>query len=169
MTAFVFKRYTKSSCYRLQADILTDGSSQHVIYAWGQSNTFSAHMPTNRGTFLVDFSSNSSTVTATTIPSGALSIRVTMPATPVSADSTTYCYSAFTMPMDTNYQVVAFAPIVTSSLVHHIILYACSEDITSGYTGASRSQCTFRPYKRAKCIQFWLITAKGSAPRYSGY
>lgn len=56
-TSFIFNRWSQASCGIQNLDIKVDGTRQFVIFAYGKTNDFTAHLPENRGHVVFNFSS----------------------------------------------------------------------------------------------------------------
>jgi hypothetical protein len=104
MTSFIFQRDVKASCQINQLDIVTDGSGQNVIYAFGDSNTFGQHSPLNRGSALIDFSTSAALNVAPARAADALDMTITAPNFTVpSVGVTNYCYRLFRLTAATTF------------------------------------------------------------------
>ena len=62
---------------------------------------------------------------------GVLTDVLRLPLTPVPTDVTTYLRYGFRLPNGTDYHLIASTPIInTSQVLHHMILYGCTDDFT---------------------------------------
>ncbi|KAI9347717.1 PHM/PNGase F domain-containing protein [Obelidium mucronatum] len=136
-TVFTFMRPIKT-CDAADYEIV-EGVAHHIVYAWGQSTTaFGYHGPTDRGNTVLTLLSASLNSTAGVqkekaqkavhklqLSSSLQSLEIRFPNVTVPSQMTSYLCVHFEVPSDQKYHVVEFEGIVTTSVVHHMIMYGC--------------------------------------------
>ncbi|KAJ3045766.1 hypothetical protein HDV00_007892 [Rhizophlyctis rosea] len=113
-----------------QDQAITNFTSQAVIWAIGTTNTFGYHGPTNRGTSRITFRPDPAAKPVAADPADLQTFEFYFNYTVPSNQTTTYTCShgLFTLPNGnaTKYHITHYEGIRKSSLVHHMIMYACT-------------------------------------------
>ncbi|KAJ3024574.1 UNVERIFIED_CONTAM: hypothetical protein HDU68_007999 [Siphonaria sp. JEL0065] len=134
-TAFTFTRRLKT-CDEADHEII-EGQNYHVIWAFGStsSSSFSYHGANNRGNAMAtlyhsygtldSYSMSLEAVEALAKSSNLKELEIKVPLNNIPSNQTSYLCTHLEVPADRKYHVVEYEPILTSNLVHHMILYAC--------------------------------------------
>ncbi|KAI8609382.1 PHM/PNGase F domain-containing protein [Chytriomyces sp. MP71] len=137
-TVFTFIRALKT-CDSMDMEIL-QGYNHHVVWAYGSSqSSVSYHGPNQRGDAGILFYPNAQKSLAAirkqkaaleiqnlATNSNLLSYAATFPNHTVSPAKTTYFCTHIEVPRDQKYHIVQYEAILTSSIIHHMILYGCT-------------------------------------------
>ncbi|KAJ3063263.1 hypothetical protein HDU98_000914 [Podochytrium sp. JEL0797] len=138
-TVFTFMRPIRT-CDPMDYDIAV-GEPQHMIFAYGQSTlALSYHGPNDRGNTVLTLYPSPLTSNAGIQRQKALSeikslqansslhtMTAQFPNVTVPAVLTSYMCTHFEVPADQKYQVVQYEGVVTTDVVHHMIMYGCSQ------------------------------------------
>ncbi|ORY33880.1 PHM/PNGase F [Rhizoclosmatium globosum] len=161
-------RPTKT-CDSMDYEIVS-GQQQHIIFAYGQSTTnIGYHGPNNRGNAVVTLypaTANSTVgiqkakalkaVKQLAATSNLNTVSIQFPNVTVPSTLTSYLCVHFELPSDQKYHVVQYEGIITTNVVHHMIMYGCTGKPSSFGDLYECSSMT------AACSQFTLAWVPGA-------
>ncbi|KAJ3339868.1 DBH-like monooxygenase protein 1 [Gonapodya sp. JEL0774] len=175
VTAFAFSRPIDAQC--IDEDLTVRlRTNQWFITAYGSSQTFSYHGPSNRAArdvWLLHPEKNFRTFVP---PPDAQYLDLNVSSTPmvIPMEDTLYCYSFHTLPNDTTYHIVMEEAHV-SPVVHHIVAYRCSSSQSvkarALYGPGNETRCAHisaNPADASRvfnpCSQVWSAWGLGQGP-----
>jgi hypothetical protein len=165
VTSFTFSKKNKADCYETQGDVATD-AWQWFIYAFSDDNTFVQHAPGHNGKQYVKLGTGKtvSLNAARPIPD-AKNFTVVQPELTIPKQVTTYCYTLHQMPNGTG-NLLAERPPESSSLLHHLVLYACYGDLSDEYLNmiGNDANCNYQNFSNP-CTGFVTEWAPGMSAR----
>lgn len=125
VTAFIFEKKNTAGCLTTQQDVAID-AWQWMIYAFSPNNVFAQHAAGNMGKQYVKMGGGVSvSINAAIDVPNSKNFTVVQPELTIPSADTTYCYTLHKMPAGKKNFLLAERPPTPSSLLHHLVLYAC--------------------------------------------